>query len=137
MNFNIIDKEINSGDTITLKTIENRYISIYSLKPVIYYVPNETTPITKLETNKGVDIDTYESIINQIKDMVTNQKVKTIKLLTYRNNEQSEELINNRVSDLKDKLSSKNFKLNFEVVNKVIDKSKFKNNELIEENNKI
>lgn len=141
---NIKDKEINTGDTIKIHTIENRYISTYSLKPVIYYEPDNTNPIIKLETNKGVKIDTYENIINQIGDLTKTQNIKTIKLITYRNNEQPEELINQRVGELKEKLTNKDItaninskNLNFEIVNKVIDKSKFKNDELIEENNKI
>lgn len=141
-NGKINEQSINAGDTIFVKIIENLNITNYSLKPIIYYKSDSEEPIKSVETSKGTSINTYENILIQIADLnyinTSKNKSTTIKLIAYKNNDQDKELIENRFENLKSELNKlAKSELKYDIEIKEYNSSKFKNNELKEENNKI
>ncbi|MFY8162234.1 MAG: hypothetical protein ACOVNU_12950 [Candidatus Kapaibacteriota bacterium] len=141
-NDKIIEQTINAGDTIFVKIVENLNITNYSLKPIIYYKSDAEEPIKSVETSKGTSINTYENILIQIADLnnsnSSKNKTTILKLIAYKNNDQDKELIENRIKNIKselNKLAKSELQYNIEI--KEFNSSKFKNNELKEENNKI
>jgi len=145
-------KSINTQNSnqIDIEILEKQYITKYSLKPIIYFGKDNINPITKIETIDGKVIDTYDNILSQIaqnsnsinntpKPNKTN-KSKKLQLVAYKDETQNIELINERFEKIKNDL----IKINPDISNSVIEtkiidinSKKFKNEDLLAENNKV
>lgn len=133
----ITEQTLNNGDTINLVTYKKVYTSKYSLRPVIYFKKDKSEPIKEVYTNKNQQIETYNNIISEVVNVIKNSSYR-VKLITYSTNEQDKSLINNRLDIVKstiEKYADK--KVDFDIENISKPTSSFKNDELLEENNKI
>lgn len=127
---------------INIEVVEKQYITKYSLKPIIYFAKNNTNPITNIETIDGKIVDTYDNILKQIAQNYPKlpKKTNNLLLIAYKDETQENDLINNRFEKIKNDL----IKINPDIINAIIEtkiininSNKFKNEDLLAENNKV